>query len=238
MPVRLRTHGGAGGSAARGGRAAAVTEPAIFREAALTPTTLAQRLIALASLEPLCDPDAPIGDHGGVYQSERIATLAEWCCATQPGNLCEIGCYAGETTVRLAVVARKHGRLVAAIDNYAAGTPYNLAEEVLPGFVERIAPWPEIKFQRIDANDPNNATAIRVWGPFGLSFIDANKEHEDVRNQLAAVMPVTTGIIAVDDAYVTCDILRACDEMARESHGMWKHLRYSAVRETYLVRQP
>jgi hypothetical protein len=60
--------------------------------------------------------------HGGEQQRDRQERVADWCAATLPGDLVEIGCYTGGMTVRLAQVARRYGRQVLAIDPWQPGT--------------------------------------------------------------------------------------------------------------------
>lgn len=217
-------------------------EPAIFRDAALTPSTLAQRLFALASLEPAPPRGTPVGGRGGEQQTERIATIADWIATSHPGHFAEIGCYAGKTTVALAKVAEKHElepgviRRVVAIDPFPAGTEYRLQEEIKPVFLKAMAPWPAIEFWEV-AGESDAARELLSSRNFAFVFCDAGKDHEDVRKQIGNAMQRCTGAIAIDDAYSN-SVLRAADEMARESEGQWTHLRISSLRETWLVREP
>ena len=197
----------------------------------ITEATFAQHLIVLAAREP---EGRPVGEAGGVYQWDRLAYVAEWAAENLPGDFCEIGCYAGGMTTRLAAIARRHGRKVIAIDPFPAGTPYRLAEEVRGGFAYEIAPWPEIEWHEVDGNTSAAAKAIGERR-LCFGFADATKEHEHVRAQLATLMAASDGPVCVDDAYVP-DVLRAADERARESGGAWTHLRVSSTRETWLVR--
>ena len=60
---------------------------------------------------------------GSFKQRDRLAMVAEECCKrTNSGDIIEIGCYLGETTVRLAEVARKYNRRVIAVDPWQKGT--------------------------------------------------------------------------------------------------------------------
>ncbi|MDP2705088.1 MAG: class I SAM-dependent methyltransferase [bacterium] len=191
-------------------------------------------MIELFAREPRSPASEPIGNHGGIYKHDRLATLAEREAISVPGDFCEIGCYSGGFTIRLATLARRYGRRVIAIDPFPAGTPYRLAEEVRAGFQAAITPWPEIEWHQIDGNDSVAVTQAIAGRRLCFGFADATKEHEDVRAQLAGLMPACDGLIVVDDAYVSA-VLRACDEMARERPG-WVHLRLSRVSETYLLR--
>lgn len=192
------------------------------------------RLVALASHEPI---GRPVGEAGGVYQWDRLEVFARWMAESMAGDFCEIGCYAGGMTVRLAALARKYGRRVIAIDPFPAGTPYRLAEEVRGVFTEAIQPWPEIEWHEVDGNDARAVEAALAGRRLCFGFADATKEHEHVRAQLAGLMGACDGLIAVDDAYVI-DVVRAADERARESEADWCHVRVTGVRETWLARRP
>ena len=196
-------------------------------------TGFASRLIAWASLEPVPPAGAPIGEHGGAQQRGRIALAAEWACRTWPGDLAEIGVYSAETTVLLAEVARRHGRRVLALDSWPPGTPYDLAEKIMPIAYERLAPYRDVvDVVRAAAEGPEARAAIQARR-LAMAFIDADKVHEHVRAQISAVLPVCSGPVAIDDAY-SIDVLRAADEMARETPH-WRHLRFSGTRETWLL---
>jgi hypothetical protein len=197
----------------------------------ITEATFAQHLIVLAAREP---EGLPVGEAGRAFHWDRLAYVAEWAAETIAGDFCEIGCYSGSMTLRLAAIARRHGRKVIAIDPFPTGTPYRLAEEVRVVFASEIAPWPEIEWHEVDGNTPAAATAI-AGRRLCFGFADATKEHEDVRAQLATLMAASDGPVCVDDAYVP-DVLRAADERARESGGTWTHLRISQLCETWLVR--
>lgn len=209
--------------------------------------TFIQRLVALASLEPAMGPDTPVGDRGGVHQRDRLAIMAEWACRTWPGDLLETGTYGGETTERLAVIARKHGRKVRTIDCWPAEpAAYELDTVVKPAAYARLAPYADVvEIREADVLTPESRAWIRER-QYCLVLADTMKGHEHVRHELGSILPVAQGLVAVDDSYVS-SLMRAVEERALESLGMaaasdpvamgrFVHVHVSSTRETWLVR--
>ena len=197
--------------------------------------TFVQRLVAFASLEPRLQADAPIGDHGGTLQRDRLVLMADWACRTWPGDLIETGTYGGETTALLAGVARRHGRKVRTIDCWPAGTAYDLDTVVRPAAYARLAPHADV-VEILEADV--RAATTRDWVSqrrYCFAFGDTMKGHEHVRAEVGMLMDYTDGLVAVDDAY--CEsLLRACNELALE-RPPWSLFRYSRLREAWLVKE-
>lgn len=209
--------------------------------------TFVQRLVALASLEPAHPASAPVGDRGGVHQRDRLAVMAEWACRTWPGDLLETGTYGGETTERLAVIARKYGRKVKTIDCWPAEPAvYELATVVKPAAYARLAPYADVvEIREADVLTPESRAWIRER-PLCFALCDTMKGHEFVRHELGSVLPVAQGLVAIDDYYVS-SLARAVEERALESLGMaassdpvamgrFVHVTVSTTREAWLVR--
>jgi SAM-dependent methyltransferase len=59
--------------------------------------------------------------YGTVQYRERLEAVARYACQNWQGELLEIGCWKGETTIVLAKVAREFGRRVIGVDPWQVG---------------------------------------------------------------------------------------------------------------------
>lgn len=197
----------------------------------MTPRTLIPRLMDWADREP---DGLSLMAAGGQFQVQRLTEIAEWACQTGDGDLVEFGTFAGAFTVQLAQLARRYKRRVLCFDTFPPGTAYQLEEKVMPEFLAAIAPWPEVRFYRLDVNGDECRRLVQAQ-PIRFALIDTMKHHEEVRKQLRALLPVCTGPIAVDDSWCP-DVPRACDDEARD-YPEWRHVHLSGLRETWMVRR-
>lgn len=135
----------------------------------------------------------------------REACFLRDLAASAPGNIVEIGCYRGRSTIALATgLGDDHSRMVYSID------PHREARGVFGGSFspeDRVAYYRNMLGSNIAArvaliNLPSGQVA-RCWeGTVGMLFIDGDHRYEAVRADAEAWLPhvVRGGIIAFDDA--------------------------------------
>lgn len=137
----------------------------------------------------------PQGD-GAFYQRDRIAAGARWAVSKYAGDLVEIGCLHGSTTVRLAEVARIAKRRVIAIDPFEAGTQ-NVEPNTFEIYQRTTAPYADvIDFMRMRSDDPRVLEEL-ASRKLAFAFIDGLHTFEAARIDLC--LTAHAKIIALDD---------------------------------------
>lgn len=165
---------------------------------------------------------------GSVYQRERLQALADAVCAHVAGDLLEIGCLNGSTTVLLAEVAAKHGRRVLAVDPWKIGTQ-NCKGGEYEIFCETTARLSShIDVVRKSSQDPEAIAAIR-GRPLAFAFVDGLHEYAACLLDIRAC--AHAGIIAVDDTKWSGDCMRAFIE----GGGERRRLTSALWRESYIL---
>lgn len=179
----------------------------------------------------LIDAHDPQGD-GAMYQRERISTGAAWACSNFSGDLVEIGCLNGSTTVRLAAIARTCGRRVIAIDPYEIGTQ-NCEGGEFEIFQETLKPYADvIDFMRMRSDDPRAVNALRDR-EIAMAFIDGLHTFEGARGDLRAV--THAGLIALDDTRWSKEIQLALEMWVLEKGTPRQFIQRPYWRETWIV---
>ena len=187
-------------------------------------------LLDLASREPVHEGQKPWG-RGSQFQRERIAMLAERAAAAGPGDLLEVGCYQGSTSHFLAKVAADYGRRFVAVDNWDATKGYDL-RAARGRFLCAVGPWrPSVDVIELDVH---SAEAIAALGRhrYCFAFLDNGHEYEDVATELRAVLPLSDGLVAVDDVQLPW-VRKAVDDVLAE-FPQWRALRVPPLREWWL----
>lgn len=134
---------------------------------------------------------------GSTYLRERLTIVAERCCHDFPGDLLEIGCLAGSTTILLAKVARMYGRRVIAVDPFAIGTQNIPDGTILETFLKTTDPYRDIiDFIRKDSRDPEAIAYIKNRS-LAFSFVDGLHEHDACLSDIRACYH--SQLIAIDD---------------------------------------
>ena len=152
--------------------------------------------------------------YGGHLQGQRVAAMADYCLSRYPGDIVEIGCYTGKTTVLLAQVARKYGRRVVGIDPWIPGTQDCDGVE-FEEFQTRIAPHKEI----IDVWKSSSLEAEvikRLRGrEIGFAFVDGWHVYHACLSDFHAVGH-TRGAIACDDVRYNREVCLALRMVAKQ----------------------
>lgn len=196
-------------------------------------TLLAQsELDALARLE--LPGKATGAQTGHVHQKARIDLLARRCCEQGAGDLCEIGCYTGDTSMVLAKVARDYGRKLVCIDDFRPGTEYRLDTEIMPIFLENTAAFSDVViFSRVDAHSTVGIRVIQQHR-YCCAFSDDGHDYDDHFSEMMTLLPVTDGLIIADDSYLPW-VAKAIDDTVARYPG-WSVLKNERLAESYVLK--
>lgn len=148
----------------------------------------------------LTDEEAPTGDpwSGGTQQGARLKGVAEYCIANFPGDLIEIGCYSGVTTLALATIAQSAGRRVIALDPWAEDS------HIYDVFLQYIQEYRDIiDVIRLSSQDHKAIARIRKRG-LTFAFIDGLHTYNAALTDIVTVGHCA-GVIAVDDVSYKCE---------------------------------
>lgn len=177
------------------------------------------------------DTDSAPWGRGSHYQRERIAAIARYCAQIFAGDIIEIGCLHGSTTVLLAAVAREFGRRVIAVDPWEVGR-----QEIIGGefdiFLRTTAPYCDIiDIIRLPSQDP---TAVRAIAERKLcfAFVDGRHAYAECLADIDTVSHCE-GIIAVDDVQWNDEVALAFERSKLRLGYMPIYGTY--IREAYLV---
>lgn len=192
-------------------------------------------LIDIAELTTLADTEAAqpnsAKELGSVLQRQRLQMLADRCCANLPGDICEIGVYAGGTSTLLAQVARRWGRKLICVDNWKGGDSYEL-DKIGKIFKRDMEPYADVLVLiEGDAHAPEIIERIQEWR-FCFSFSDDGHSYAAHVSELETLLPVTNGLVAADDIYVP-DVTRAVNDVLAKWPD-WEILRDDRLRELWL----
>lgn len=133
---------------------------------------------------------------GSTYLRERLTIVAERCCRDYPGDMVEIGCLNGSTTVRLCQVAREHGRRVIAVDPWQVGTQ-NCEGQEYDRFMQATEPYRDIvDVVRKDSRDPE-VTRYLKNRELAFAFVDGLHSYQACLSDIHACYHAA--VIAVDD---------------------------------------
>lgn len=189
------------------------------------------RLVEYASGEPN-NPDEPPWVRGSHQQRQRIEAIVAEFIPLRSGDLLEIGCYLGATSLRLARLAQEHGRRFLAIDSWSPTSTYDL-EDAFKVFTKSMAPYAGVvDVLRQDAHGAEARAAIAARR-FAFVFLDNGHAYEDVKAELDAVLPMTDGLVAVDDMQLV-DVRNAVRD-ALAANPRWTMLHAAPCREAWLV---
>jgi len=167
------------------------------------------------------------GDHwlGRRYCRERVQACAAWSAQNYDGDFIEIGALYGETTVKLAEIAKKYNRKVIVID------PWSEATEAFDGTLDYIQGneydiWREntkeysdiIEVYRTSSHDPKLSEILKER-ELCFAWVDGSHTAHALRNDLNLVKH--TAVIGVDDIsyWLWCDICQQRYSLFAEFHS-------------------
>lgn len=174
-------------------------------------------------------PQERADDYGAHAQSERLRAIVGALAAEGlPGDLVEIGCLRGLTTVQLAGVAQQFHRRVIAIDPWEPGTQ-NCEGGEYEEFCAAIAPYGDwVETLRMRSDDPR-VSAYLAPRPLLFAFVDGLHTYEVCTSDLRMVGHARA--IAVDDTNWSAEVRRAYEEFGATRHRVWCR----AFRESWLL---
>ena len=138
--------------------------------------------------------------HGGVLFSSRMQQIASLAASQHEGDLIEIGCYSGTTSIRLAAVAKETNRKLVCVDNWVPGTGWD-HEGAERGFLKDMKPFAEwVEIVRMDAHSEEAIERIKQR-KYCFALSDDGHSYEDHLSELMTLLPITTGVVVADDIY-------------------------------------
>lgn len=168
---------------------------------------------------------------GTIQWRERTEPIARYCAEHWPGDLVEIGCYCGQSTVLFAEIAREHGRRVIAVDPWAVGTA-NCDGHEYGEFIKATEPWKDIiDIVRLPSQDPE-AIAYLAGRELCFALVDGLHQYEAAYSDIMAVAHCN-GIIAVDDLLWNVDVERAFYDAQADT--LRTIVRHDLIKEGYLL---
>lgn len=176
--------------------------------------------------------------HYGAFQNRpRVEAVARYCAEHWGGDLVEIGCLYGGTTVLLAAIAREYNRRVIAVDPWIklpfyADNPYGI-------FCGTIEPYKDIiDIVKLSSLTEEAITYVKNR-PLCFAYVDGLHTYEAALSDMRTTAHCA-GIIAVDDIIEwegrpgsNVDIRRAFDEGAKSLHRT--PMSHYLCREGYLM---
>lgn len=169
--------------------------------------------------------------YGSIQQRDRIEQVAHYCAERWPGDLIEIGCYYGATTLRLLKAARKYERRVIGIDPWKVGTQ-NCTGGEYKEFMENVRPWIDILDIVKKSSQDKAATDYVAERELCFAFIDGLHTYKAAYSDILTVGHCA-GVIAVDDILWNDGVSRAFAEGAeRLGRQIFRH---KLCREGYLL---
>lgn len=122
----------------------------------------------------------------------------------QPGNVIEIGCGNGDTSIPLLKICQKFNRKYIAIDpfednwenipeGYGKPYPYNIWKDKVKNFQDRIVHF------RLPSQDPSLYELLEQQKPFAFAFVDGLQYKEAVLSDINLLVKLNCSVICVDD---------------------------------------
>lgn len=190
--------------------------------------TLVNILLPTVQVETL---NVPAHARGSLHQRERLASVAEYCIKGWGGDLLEIGCFLGETTRKLAEVAKKYNRRIIALDPWELGTQ-NCQGGEYETFLKNIEPYKDVvDIIRLSSLD-EKAIAMVKSRQLCFAYVDGLHTYDACLKDIETVAHCQS-IIAVDDLLWCADVERAFQKGAEVIGRSKLHL--PLCREGYLV---
>lgn len=168
--------------------------------------------------------------HGTIQHLARVLAVAEYAVKRFPGDLVEIGCMTGTTTMHLAALAATHARRVIAIDPWEAGTQ-NCDGTEYGVFLENTAPYKhlvDVLKMRSQADEAANYLQGRE---LCFAFVDGSHEYEDCFWDIMATAHAP--LICVDDVLWNRAVRLAFEHGAADLG--WQAVTNRWAKEGYLV---
>lgn len=133
---------------------------------------------------------------GALQNRPRLKAVASYCAENWAGDLVEIGCLHGNTTIILAEIARQHGRRVIAVDPWVELPMYG--DDPYGVFQHTTEPWKDlINVVKLSSMDPRAIEYVENR-PLCFAYVDGLHTYKAALSDISTVAHCK-GIIAVDD---------------------------------------
>lgn len=172
------------------------------------------------------------GTIGGARQLHvRLPAMANYAAERWLGDLLEIGCQSGSTTVKLAKIAREHDRRIIAVDPWEIGTQ-NCTGEEFEEFSRKMEPCEDIlDLVHLSSMDERAISFIKSR-PLCFAYIDGLHTYEACFSDIQAASHCS-GIIVVDDVFFLVQVFKAFLDAAYLTGRF--HIHHPLCREGYLL---
>lgn len=140
--------------------------------------------------------DIPVHSIGCKFQRPRLREIAELALQNYDGDILEIGCHIGLTTVVFGELAKKYNRRVVTVDPWNGMQEGN--QQVYECFVENTIEYKDyIDVHRCESQSETGRQVIQ-GGKFAFCWIDGLHTPWACRQDIETCS-TQTGILAVDD---------------------------------------
>lgn len=178
-------------------------------------------------------PDHEASRWGGRFR-DRIEQYARKAAKKFPGDLIEIGCYAGDTTLRIIKVAQEFGRKVICVDNWLPNTGYEL-DKVELVFRKQVEQYKDfVTIIKGDAHIEEIMKQIKQHN-YCFALSDDGHSYNDHKTELDTLIPITNGLIAVDDVYLP-EVRQAIADSLKQ-FPQWGVIYGVEMREAWLFKK-
>jgi len=148
---------------------------------------------------------------GRKYSRERVQRCAEWSARNYDGDFVEIGAWHGETTVKLAEIAKKYNRKVIVIDPWSEATEAFDGADYIQGdeydiWCENTKEYSDIiEVYRTSSHDPKLPEILKEK-ELCFAWVDGSHTAQALTNDLNLVKH--SAVIGVDDIsyWLWCEI--------------------------------
>jgi len=167
---------------------------------------------------------------GTIQRRDRIHAVAQYAVKHFEGDLVEIGCYCGQTTVILAKIAGAHGRRVIGVDPWEPGTQ-NCEGHEYGEFVKAIWAWQDIvDVLRMPSEDEKAIEYIKARD-LCFAYVDGRHTYENCYSDIMATSHAA--VLVIDDLLWNSDVERAFLDGSKELNR--PTIRHEMTTEGYIV---
>jgi|GEM_PF-3648393 len=156
----------------------------------------------------------PIHSHGALHQRDRLREVCELTLQTYSGDILEIGCHVGLTTVIFCKLAQKYGRKVFIIDPWNGEQEGN--ENVYQQFVNNTKDYSHILSVNRMTSQSLNAKNIIHNNNFCFCWIDGLHTPGACSQDIDTCIQQDQCILAVDDLKWLPELHSVFDDKAEQ----------------------
>jgi len=187
-----------------------------------------EELLEKCALSPIYDRIYDQTQH-----RKRLLEVADFCSRNHEGDLLEIGCFRGDTTVGLAEIAKKYNRKVIGVDPWPGKWQGHGSESDFQKFLENIEGYKDqVQVIRLSSLS-KEAKQIIKSRKLCFAYIDGLHTYSACLSDIKTVSHVK-GVIAVDDIFHVAELLLAFEKGAYLTQRIPFHNKF--CREGHLLK--